>query len=76
MATTDGKMYTCDRDETAQFVANNDAREREKWHVINRTTKDGASIERLLCQNCFNAYVALATAQDNAFYAFMDGGDE
>ena len=72
MATTNGAVFTCDRDSFSEFIAENDARAREGWRTITRLNRDGVEVKRLLCASCFKGYQELMTKQDSEFAQFME----
>lgn len=70
--TTGISQYTCDRDGTTAYLADNDPRVSD-WHTIKRVTADGVDMNRLLCADCYSKYKTLAGNQDTEFNAFMAG---
>lgn len=44
------------------------------WHDVQRTSSDGVTVERLLCDDCYKSYAQLVSNQDAEFEAFMEEG--
>ena len=42
------------------------------WHDVARISADGVETGRLLCDECYDDYVHLASSQDAEFVAFME----
>ncbi len=65
-------QYECDRCGGKEITAKG-SYATTFWHDIERTSADGVTVRRLLCDSCYKEYTAFVAGEDSAFNAFMEG---